>query len=210
MAFVNLPHTSKANTDPNLFSEVVANDQAITAQVNGNLDSTNLAADSVGTSELTDGAVLPANVGTIPSARVWKDSNTSIADNVETTLTFNQERWDTQGLHSTVSNTERLTAPIAGLYVVSAHIHWGSGITGVRSVLLRLNGTTYVAEAAQPSSGEWNTPTQSISTVVSLAAAEYAEVRVIQANGTAVSVLAGTATAQNRHEFLMTWLGPQS
>lgn len=44
MAVVTLPHTSKANTDPNLFSEVKANDQAIIDQVNGNLDNDNIKA----------------------------------------------------------------------------------------------------------------------------------------------------------------------
>ncbi len=62
MATVTLPHTSKAATDPNLFSEVKANDQAIIDQVNGNLDSANLAADSVGASELADDSVVNANV----------------------------------------------------------------------------------------------------------------------------------------------------
>jgi hypothetical protein len=54
MAIVTLPHTAKANTDPNLFSEVKANDQAIIDQVNGNLDATNIAADSIGTSEIAE------------------------------------------------------------------------------------------------------------------------------------------------------------
>jgi hypothetical protein len=64
MAQVTLPHTSKANTDPNLFSEVKANDQAIIDQVNGNLDATNIAADSIGTSELAANIITQAEVST--------------------------------------------------------------------------------------------------------------------------------------------------
>jgi hypothetical protein len=64
MAIVTLPHTAKANTDPNLFSEVKANDQAIIDQVNGNLDATNIAADSIGTSEIAANIITQSEVST--------------------------------------------------------------------------------------------------------------------------------------------------
>jgi hypothetical protein len=64
MATVTLPHTAKANTDANLFSEVKANDQAIIDQVNGNLDATNIAADSIGTSEIASNIITQSEVST--------------------------------------------------------------------------------------------------------------------------------------------------
>jgi hypothetical protein len=64
MAIVTLPHTAKANTDANLFSETKANDQAIIDQVNGNLDATNIAADSIGTSEIAANIITQSEVST--------------------------------------------------------------------------------------------------------------------------------------------------
>src|SRR5215204_710051 len=62
MAQVNLPITSRAITDANNFSDVKANDQAIVDQVNGNLDTTNLAANAVGTTKIADANVTTAKI----------------------------------------------------------------------------------------------------------------------------------------------------
>jgi hypothetical protein len=64
MANVTLPHTTKADTDPNLFSEVKANDQAIIDQVNGNLDSTNIATGGVSSANIAANTIVAGDVAT--------------------------------------------------------------------------------------------------------------------------------------------------
>ena len=71
MGTVTLPHLTKANTDPNLFSEVKANDQAIIDQVNGSLEAVNLASNAVTTAKITDANVTDAKLAS-PNNSVYK------------------------------------------------------------------------------------------------------------------------------------------
>lgn len=48
----------------------------------------------------------------------------TIANNSTTQLTFDSERWDTDGMHSTSTNTGRLTCVTSGLYLVFANVQW--------------------------------------------------------------------------------------
>src|SRR4051812_18050994 len=77
MAQVNLPNTSKGSSDANDFADVYANDVAITAQVNGNLDNTNITAGAaISHSKLASmatGAVLLGNSGTPTSTALSGD-----------------------------------------------------------------------------------------------------------------------------------------
>jgi hypothetical protein len=81
MAVVTLPHTSKADTDPNLFSDTKANDQAIVDQVNGALDSTNLADNAVTTAKITDDAVTAGKVAGLQQGII--DTRAAVAGEVE-------------------------------------------------------------------------------------------------------------------------------
>lgn len=63
MGTITLPHTSKADSDSNLFSDVHDNDDAIITVVNGSLDSDNLASGAVGTTALANDAVTNDKLG---------------------------------------------------------------------------------------------------------------------------------------------------
>lgn len=73
--------------------------------------------------------------------RVYNSIDLSIADNTETDVTFDSERFDTAGLHSTSSNTERLTAQADGYYHIGGSVQWASSVLGTRAVGIRYNGT---------------------------------------------------------------------
>ena len=49
-----------------------------------------------------------------PSCNVYNNANISIATGTNTALTFNSERYDNAAMHSTSSNTQRITAPTGG------------------------------------------------------------------------------------------------
>jgi hypothetical protein len=86
-----------------------------------------------------------------PAARVYNSGAIDPTTSTWVTLTFDSERFDTDGVHSTSSNTERLTVPAggAGLYSIGACVEFdtsGIGDSGhVRGIRLLLNGTTVIA-----------------------------------------------------------------
>ena len=68
----------------------------------------------------------------IEAVRVYNSGNISINDSAWTALTFDSERTDTEDEHSTVANTNRLTANQPGVRVISGHIEWAANATGRR------------------------------------------------------------------------------
>ena len=67
-----------------------------------------------------------------------------------TQLTFNSEVSDTDNIHSTSTNMERLACKTAGLYLIHCMFEWGSeSEAGGRYAEIRLNGTTQIASSTQ-------------------------------------------------------------
>lgn len=140
-----------------------------------------------------------------PMCRVYNSSATSIANSTATALTFDSERFDVGAMHSTSSNTGRITIPTGcgGIYSIGAHVQWASNATGARAVWLRINGTTIIAvDERSPFSGA--TITQSIVTEYKLAAADYLEVVVQQTSGGSLNLNNASAYSP---EFWASWIG---
>ena len=136
------------------------------------------------------------------SARVYNSAAITLTTATETLLTFNSERFDTNGLHSPSSNPGRLTAPSSGVYLISAHLTFASNATGIRYAYIRLNGSTIIARAKLPTSGsggldDW----LSISTICWLAAGDYVEVFAFQNSGGNLNIL---SAGNSSPEFAMT------
>lgn len=79
-------------------------------------------------------------------ARVFHNTSQSIPNNTVTAVTFNSERWDTDVIHDNATNNSRLTCKTAGVYAIGANVRFASNATGMRSLRLRLNGVTDIAE----------------------------------------------------------------
>jgi hypothetical protein len=130
----------------------------------------------------------PAVFAPVPQARVYNNADISVANTTSVALTFNSERWDEGDLHSTSSNTSRLTAPVAGLYVIGGHVRFEfGGLGGFRQATIRLNGSTVIAEVLDTAV---NTPGTGLSptTTYRLAAGDYVELVVQQNSGGALNV----------------------
>jgi hypothetical protein len=152
--------------------------------------------------------VTPAKVGTRPAARVYHSTNQSIPGNAAfTTLTFDSERFDTADLHDGTTNPSRLTAPIAGLYLVSIDISWEGNNTNARELAINKNTSTIVARDVVGPSPFPNTTEQSMSTLVELAAGDFVEVVLRQNSGSALNVF---TAPQFSPEFSMVWVGPSA
>lgn len=139
----------------------------------------------------------------IPSARVYNNANISIPNNIATALTFNSERWDTDGIHSTVTNTGRMTCVTPALYAIFGHIQFAANATGIRSIFIRLNGTTIIGSQLNHQSSA-AIAELSIATHYVLAVNDYVELMVYQNSGGSLNV---NVVGNLSPEFGMTYQG---
>lgn len=144
--------------------------------------------------------------GKQPYVRVYHSASQSVT--ATTSLLFDSETSDTDGFHSTVSNTSRLTVPtgLDGLYAITAGVFWQQNSTGGRSVRLKLNGTTYIAANVTPGATGADV-LQGVTTLYALVAGDYLEVEVSQDSGSTLSVYANSSTTPSPR-FAMTRIGP--
>jgi hypothetical protein len=107
-----------------------------------------------------------------------------IANNVYTALTFNSEVVDTDGFHSTSSNTSRMTIPtgMAGRYLITVNTVWGAAAVGIRGGAFYKNGAILFYMNQLDGSSTANVG-NTISYVADLAVGDYLEVFVVQTSG---------------------------
>jgi hypothetical protein len=116
-----------------------------------------------------------------PAARVWHDTNQSVGNGTFTTLVFNSESspgFDPLGMHSTSSNTSRITVPQSGIYMVGAQVAFTPSATGDRILSFVGNGVTTFAQSATSStllSGTGKYAYINLVTTVQLVAGNYVE-----------------------------------
>jgi hypothetical protein len=157
---------------------------------------------------LAAGIVAPSNFATIPSVRVRRTIDQSIADNTNTTIQFNSEAFDTAAMHDNTTNNTRLTAPIAGKYLVTGNVTWAASVADRRLIeFSKTSGitTTVVAQNAVHPVQIASIPTvQGLTTVIDMAAGDYVELAVFQKTGGALNV----AASNEQPNFTLSWIGP--
>jgi len=88
------------------------------------------------------------------SVRAYRTSAKTLTHNVETEIDFDGERYDVGGLHDTVTNNGRLTAQLAGKYLIWANINFNANATGLRQVTFKFNaGATVICFAQAVNAG---------------------------------------------------------
>jgi hypothetical protein len=152
----------------------------------------------------TNGQVLKANSSTstglewgnagssFSGVRLFNSTDPSITNNTLTALTFDSESYDTDGFHSTSSNTSRITIPAgkAGKYFINAKIEFYSNNTGYRSIHIYKNGSI---------ASQKNVATQNLafdddnSVTLDLAENDYIELYTYQNSGGALNLYSGSA-----------------
>ena len=137
-------------------------------------------------------------------ARVYNSVDETVAQGL-TALTFDSERYDNGGLHSTVTNPSRLTAVKAGKYLITGHAEFSVNVTGVRGLLLRVNGATYIAGLYVPSLGAVVNPVMTVATLYHLAVGDYVELVAYQNSGGDLTI---RVSLNFSPEFAMQWVGP--
>lgn len=141
---------------------------------------------------------------TAQAARVFNSGALTISDSAVTTVTFDSERFDNDNIHSTSSNTGRLTATTAGKYYIAGMARFASNGTGRRAIFIGHQGDNTIALQ------EWDTNQNAsthmaISTLYDLAADDYVELWVLQVSGGDLNI---EAIASYSPEFMMIRIGP--
>lgn len=186
-----------------MFAAAVVNNPAI---ANDAITTDKIAAGQVTTVNIADASVTPAKLGAQSSARAYDSVGYNINNTTTTVLpTFNSERWDTGSIHSTVTNTGRLTPPLDGLYLLTAHVSWAANATGFRQVGFLVNGSATVGNTRTMAVTTASEPTvQSVATLYRLSASDYAEVVVYQNSGGSLGI---TVASNYSPEFSMVRIG---
>lgn len=147
-----------------------------------------------------------------PHCAVRHSSNQSHTTNgAWQAVVFNTEDEDTANLHSTSSNTSRITIPagLGGLYAVSACIEFAGSAAGLRALGLRKNGTGGSGPNIKGRGQQGNPGTNSswcwLATTVKLAAGDWIEAVAFQNSGGALNIQANTG--EQYPYFTATWVG---
>lgn len=131
---------------------------------------------------------------TVIGARVYNDAAITVGDATWTVLTFNTERFDTDGMHSTSTNTGRLTCVTPGTYLVSGSIMWpGSAGGTARGLRIMLDGTTRLASELRPIIDGALGPQITIQAIYQLTAGQYVTLDAYQNTGGDLDVAAAAA-----------------
>lgn len=125
-----------------------------------------------------------------PHCSIFESTAQSIPNNTETDLTSNEELSDIGGMHSTVTNTSRITVPSGegGLYRADATVSFAANATNFRQLIFRVNNTTNYNAFAITNNGAAASTIITGNRKLVLAAGDYVTCRVYQNSGGALDV----------------------
>jgi hypothetical protein len=124
----------------------------------------------------------------VPMCNATHSVNQSIANNAQTVVAFDSETFDTDGMHSNVSNNSRITINTSGVYILTATGEFAAGTDYTQhGLFFRLNGATPIglgdAAAVTAASGTWS----NASLIRKFSAGDYIELIAQQVNGAAAA-----------------------
>lgn len=144
-----------------------------------------------------------SNVAHNQGAQVYNSTDLTCTTAVDKLLTFDSERYDNDGIHSTSSNTSRLTCQTAGVYLISLNIAFASNSSGRRQGYIQLNGATLIAVDDRTAVNGAATRLN-ITKIYSLSAGDYLEAYAYQNSGGNLNV---SASGNYSPEFSMQRIG---
>jgi hypothetical protein len=133
-------------------------------------------------------AAIPAQTPTFAGCRLVPNTGQAITNATFTALVYQTETFDTDGYHSTVSNTSRITIPAgkAGYYNITAGVFWPSNSSGVRQIQLEINGTTAIGRTVVVGTAN-GVESELYTTVYYLNVGDYVQSLVYQNSGSTLT-----------------------
>jgi len=180
--FADAGFTSPLTTKGDLFTWDTGNAR-LAVGTNGQV----LTADSTAATGLKWATAGTALVG----CQAYNSTSQSISNSTDTAVTFNSENFDTDGFHSTVSNTDRMTIPSgkAGKYLIIGYASWTNNATGYRQAQLLKNGSQLFSGYFDiASSGSTVATANNPVMVADLAVGDYITMQVNQSSGGALNI----------------------
>jgi hypothetical protein len=158
---------------------------------------------------VVDGAVGPTKLGAIPGARVRRLAAVTVTGNASGSmfLPYDTTDYNVGGVFDSTKPT-RMTAPIAGRYLIVANARWEFNVNGRRTIALEVNGTAQIArsnETAVTFNGTAFNPEQIVEAIYKLNAGDYVEVLAFQDSTVPLTLL---TNVDNGVTFSMEWLAP--
>jgi hypothetical protein len=120
----------------------------------------------------------------------------SLSNNVSTQATWDNEIIDTDGFHSTVSNTDRITIPAGkgGKYLVYATGAYAANATGNRQLFIYNTGTGSLSQFREVAAASANTTQLTIMAVGDLSVGDYVSVELKQNSAGSLNFGGGNAS----------------
>jgi len=152
--------------------------------------SANVPANTVATGSIETAAVTGIKMGIVIGCELEHSGPVSMANGVFTTLAFDSEVWDTNSMHSNVTNNSRITIVTSGVYMFMAQGLWAGAAGGTqRRVDFYFNGGNQSrGYTVNPVGG--NNITWSISLIWFIPAGDYVEIKGYQDSGAAINCTA--------------------
>jgi hypothetical protein len=139
-----------------------------------------------------------------PLVRAYSSTTQSVLNSTFTILTFENERFDNQNLHSSTSSTSKLIIPsgMGGTYLFGAVGNWSANPGTSNQQRILIGGTLIVALSSMAAAG-----VGTLTSSYRLSAGEYIEAQVFQNSGGTINMLPSTATVAYANEFWCMWVG---
>lgn len=134
-----------------------------------------------------------------PMCSVFHNVAQSVANSTLTVLSANSENFDTDTMHSTVTNNSRITIQTAGRYLLATTVFFDVDADGSRFIEFMVNGATRYNVSQTASAGASQETILSGVRTLELAVADYVEVRCRH--------IAGATLDVTLNEFAATFLG---
>lgn len=135
-------------------------------------------------------AEIPDAIVNPPACQIYKSTHTSVPDDTLTALSFNARLYDTDTMHSLVTDPERITIKTAGVYVVTLEAVWNKNVAGDRIAQVRKNGSDVLSLESKRTGGADLLVGHSITVQDVFAVNDYLEALVHQTSGGNLLLLA--------------------
>jgi len=150
----------------------------------------------------------PSTGSTFKGCVIKNSTNQSISNATYTYMNFDTELIDTDGFHSTSTNTDRITIPagLAGKYMIVQQMRFDSNSTGFRRADIDLNASTSLAVAT--ANGVNGVATVITATAIqNLSVGDIVRAEVYQTSGGALNATGDNGTGNSGNFLAVYYLG---